>query len=318
MKKKNLVLLTAMTSGVMLLAACAQTPEAKTDKVAAPAKEKKMEAAPVVMAPPMGDKPVAIGKGFPAEVLGGLKLWKVTMPSDDNGDDKADEVKQPDLMTYANNPYFRVTPEGDGVVFRAIAGGARTSKGTAYPRSELREMTADVQNADWECTTAKRGMYIEQAMIHSTVAKSEATIGQIHDKKNDNLMIKYDGPDNANGVTDTGKIEVRFNNDSQTEVLDEAYTLGQPMSIDVNVEGGAMQVTYKNLKTGVTKVTPKVPFKDVVGGCYFKAGMYIQACSKTDIYGKVNETCAKKGWPASRYDDPKAYAEMLIRKIELR
>lgn len=243
-----------------------------------------------------------------------LARWKLTLPTDANGDGKADEVRK--LAGYSNPPWFHTTAEG--MVFRAHAGGARTSGSTAYARSELREMTAAGRPAAWDCLNDTRSLTLEQAVLATTTAKPEATIGQIHDAKNDNLMFKYVGPAQANGRSDTGRIELLWNNAVQRQVLDAAYTLGQPMRVTLAVKQGVVQVAYQNLASGVEKrIETKLEPAIIAGACYFKAGLYIQACSKLDSQGKPNAVCEKKGWEARRYDEPEAYAEVLIRRIDL-
>ncbi|PLK50459.1 polysaccharide lyase family 7 protein [Uliginosibacterium sp. TH139] len=243
-----------------------------------------------------------------------LRHWKLTLPLDADGDGKADEISR--LAGYRNPPWF--TPTTEGILFRANAGGARTSGSTAYARAELRELDESGRPAAWDCLGDTRNLKLEQVVLHTTTAKPEATIGQIHDAKNDNLMFKYVGPAGANGSTDTGRIELLWNDAAQSEVLDAAYTLGQPMRVKVAVNKGAVQVTYRNLVSGLEKqVAARLDPTSIVGACFFKVGVYIQACSKLDAYGKPNAVCEKKGWDARRYDAPEAYAEVLIQRIEM-
>ncbi|MFN6478200.1 polysaccharide lyase family 7 protein [Nostoc sp. DedQUE07] len=259
----------------------------------------------------------------PADVLD-LSKWKITLPISLNSppnSNKATEIKQPQLKTYSNSEYFRLNAAKNGVLLKAIAGGARTSTNTAYARSELREMQGDgTESAAWNCKNTDRGMYLEQTLLHTTTKKPEATIAQIHDSKNDLMMVKYFGPSFANGSTDIGKLEARFNNDTTTKLLDSTYKIGDPMTIDIAVtSGGNVNVTYKNLRSGVTNSTGTVKLTGIIGSCYFKAGIYIQACSKTDIYGNTNTVCANKNLSANKYEtDPYAYAEIEVRKITLR
>ncbi|MGF2033870.1 MULTISPECIES: polysaccharide lyase family 7 protein [unclassified Nostoc] len=260
---------------------------------------------------------------YPADVLD-LSKWKLTLPISLNSppnSNKATEIKQPQLKTYSNSEYFRLNAAKNGVLLKAIAGGARTSTNTAYPRSELREMQGDgTESAAWNCRNIDHAMYLEQTLLHTTTNKPEATIGQIHDSKNDLVMVKYFGPSFANGSTDIGKLEARFNNDNITKLLDSTYKIGDPMTIDIAVtSGGNVTVNYKNLRSGVTSSTGTVRMTGIIGSCYFKAGMYIQACSKTDIYGKTNTVCANKNLSANKYEtDPYAYSEIEVRKITLR
>jgi len=243
-----------------------------------------------------------------------LRDWKLTLPVDNNQDGKADEVTS--LAGYENIPWFRRTPQG--IVFRAPAGGARTSDATAFARSELREMAGPRIPAAWDCLAATRRMDIRQSLLHTTTAKPEAAIGQIHDARNDNLMIKYVGPPDANGEHDTGRVEVNVNNAAQHDLLDAAYLLGQTMQITVRAEHGRIEVNYHNLQSGAERtVVAQLDAPSIVGACYFKAGLYIQACSNTDMAGKPNPVCRKKAWPERRHDAPEAWAELLISDLAL-
>lgn len=266
-----------------------------------------------------GDSPPPAA-AYPAELLGGLHSWKLNQPTGPSN--SADTVSMPALAKFSSTPYFKLNAAKTGVNFRAPAGGSRTSANTAYARSELREMKGDGSSpADWSCTGATRGMTLEQTLTHTTTHKAEASIAQIHDDVNDNLMVKYAGPKypKANGVSDVGTIRANFNNDDSTVLLDGGYRLGDPMTIDVLVTRGAMSVLYKNLRSGTVTQTPAVAFSGVQGGCYFKAGMYISACSKQDLNGNTNAACVKKGWDSPLYEtDPNAYSELEIRKIQLR
>jgi hypothetical protein len=248
--------------------------------------------------------------GVPADLsdVQFLSKWKITLPiTFTNDPNKAGEVKQPSLQTYSHPDYFHLGANGTSIIFKAIAGGARTSTGTAYPRSELREMAGTgTTNAAWNCTGTSNGMSIHQALLTTTPTDApNATIAQIHDASNDNLMVKYFGPaTGANGTTDTGVIEARFNNDTQTVQLDPAYKLGDEMTIDVTTTPSGVRVQYENLRTGVTADTSTIAMSGVSGSCFYKAGLYIQTCSKVDIYGQTNSVCVAKNFPEGRYAQP--------------
>ncbi|MDB5888405.1 MAG: Acyl-homoserine lactone, partial [Rhodocyclales bacterium] len=251
----------------------------------------------------------------PSELLGGLKSWKLTLPTGPS--DKATDIL--DLSNYSNSPWFTLNPTRTAVNFRTNAGGSRTTKNTAYSRTELREMTSDGSGLGaWACESAKRSMHIEQVLTHTAKNKPEASIGQIHDPVNDNLMLLYTGPANANGATDTGTLTAYFNNRASSVVLDSAYKLGDKMVIDVTVADGAVGVKYQNLRSSRVLDSGPVAFINVKGACYFKAGMYIASCSKTDSNGGANQVCVNKGWTANLYDEPDDYAELAISKLSLK
>ncbi|CAN5475468.1 hypothetical protein BH11PSE11_BH11PSE11_21240 [soil metagenome] len=221
----------------------------------------------------------------------------------------ATEVKQPALATFSNT-YFKLNTNKDGVLFTSLFGGATTSSGTAYARSELREMQADgVTNAAWSCSSGVRKMHIRQRIVKTPIHKPEMVVGQIHDDSNDVLAIHFTGPEDSSGVgtgngVGTGVMRVHWNNDSSEDVLDTAYAVGDIMTVDVDTSANTMRVNYRNERTGATTVKAKT-FSGIVGSCYFKAGNYHQGCSKTNIYGGTNQSCVDKGWVANKYEtDP--------------
>src|SRR5476651_1010739 len=75
---------------------------------------------------------------LPSKILN-LTNWKITLPFSTRPDGIADDIKQPELSTYSNKEYFFTNKKGDGVCFKARVDGA-TTKGSNFPRSELREM----------------------------------------------------------------------------------------------------------------------------------------------------------------------------------
>ena len=67
-----------------------------------------------------------------------LKLWKITLPMDANGDGKVDEVDVKDLQSYSHPDYFYLDDNGF-LVFNA-PNKAITTSGSTNTRSELRQM----------------------------------------------------------------------------------------------------------------------------------------------------------------------------------
>lgn len=249
--------------------------------------------------------------------LAGIDLtrWKLTLPVDADGNGRADEV--PAEGARGLEPWFGQADDGS-LVFRANAGGARTSANTAYARSELRELDSSGKPAAWDCMNSERSLEIGQRLMQTTTAKPQVTIGQIHDAKNDNLMLRYSGPAKADGVHDTGRIELLWNNASQRMLLDPAYTLGAPMQVRIELRQGVAKVRYRNADSGVQREADAAfDAAGIRGGCFFKAGLYIQACSRTDSSGHPNAQCAAKGWAEARYDAADAHAEVRIGELKL-
>jgi hypothetical protein len=102
-------------------------------------------ATPTPTAPtPASTSTSAGGATLPSQVLD-LTNWKVTLPVDSKGASGSScdpaEITQPALAGFTDQ-WFKVTPDGNAVVFRANIEGCTTS-GSSYPRSELREMTSN-------------------------------------------------------------------------------------------------------------------------------------------------------------------------------
>ncbi|MDQ7988663.1 MAG: polysaccharide lyase family 7 protein [Candidatus Dactylopiibacterium sp.] len=240
-----------------------------------------------------------------------LEQWKITLPIDGDGNGRADEVFPASAGFHP--PWFE--SQGPRLVFRAHAGGARTSSGTAFARSELREMQ-DGRLAAWSCATSARSLLLEQRLLATPPARPEVVIGQIHDARNDNLMLKYVGSRGQAGQEDKGRIEVLWNNARQRQVLDAAYRLGDTMRVRLTLSAGVVRVSYRNL-SHADAIEIEAPLGAAVGGCYFKAGLYLQACSLTDDGGVPNVACGKKGWAPERHDAPEAMGVLEILDIQL-
>ncbi|MXO90908.1 polysaccharide lyase family 7 protein [Pontixanthobacter aquaemixtae] len=67
-----------------------------------------------------------------------LSHWKITLPSDDNGDGKPDEIGVRDLQSYTHPDFFFVNDDGH-LVF-AAPNKAPTTANSTNTRSELRQM----------------------------------------------------------------------------------------------------------------------------------------------------------------------------------
>lgn len=239
----------------------------------------------------------------PAQLLGGLSDWHLTLPV--GASDAATQVDQPQLDGYSD-PYFFVADSVRAVRFIALFGGARTSASTAYARSELRQEyrgAGALPRHSWPCRTSAHSMHLVQRVVQTPPHKPEMSIGQIHDDTNDLLEVRYVG---QHGVADHGIIRAHFNDDRNVQELDSGYHVGDTMVVDISTDGaGNVAVEYQNPRAGVTKRVTSAFYDQVSGGCYFKAGNYHQACSKLDINGQTNVACAAKGWPATRWEtDP--------------
>lgn len=149
-----------------------------------------------------------------------LSDWNISLPFDENGDGKADNISEMQLVKgYQHKPYF-YTAEDGGMVFNAPNKAPRTSKNTKYTRSELREMlrrgdisipvtTADgvTSKNNWVFSSAPKkaqksaggvdgALFATLAVNHvSTTGEAKkigrVIIGQIHAKDDEPIRIYY-------------------------------------------------------------------------------------------------------------------------------
>jgi hypothetical protein len=213
---------------------------------------------------------------LPSAVLN-LTDWKITLPFDSNGkdgetSDVAAEVKHPQFGNYTLADYFYTNSTNDGVVFKAHAGGAHT-KGSGFPRSELREMIENgKKSAQWQSNEGKHTMEIDQAITHLPIHKKHTVAGQIHSTGDFDDVITCRLEDKTLFLAHNGK---------KGTVLTEKYVMGTRFKIKWVVENNQIRSYYNN---ELVETYP-LQFPDA----YFKAGCYTQSAS----WGKNNNHAAE-------------------------
>lgn len=209
-----------------------------------------------------------------------LTNWKLNIPIvGSNGFSK--EIMQPDLNGYADE-YFHVNTTGDAVVFRAHANGV-TTKGSTYPRSELREMQNNGKDkASWNIASGggTHTMMITQSVTHLPTQKPHVVVGQIHDADDDVIVFRLENK----------KLFIDHNG-TAGPVLTSNYQLGTKFTVKFVAGGGAVRCYYNGVYVE--------SYPSTATGCYFKAGMYTQ--SKT----------TEKGGREDK-DDANAYGEVEV------
>ena len=241
--------------------------------------------------------------GYPADVLD-LRNWKLTLPVDGNGDDRADEIRQPCLAVACYDPsrkmydnpefkvpfssvWFHVTDNSDGVIFRAPVNGATTS-GSDNARSELRELApADEDGDEIEARWSNKGpavhtMELEQAINSTPRRYPSVVVAQIHNDDDDVILIKYR----------EGRLFADADRGDFDETLDENYRLGTRFKLRIQATQGQIRVTYNDAKT--------VTYKKESDTMYFKAGVYNQ--SNLEKYPD---------------ESPNSYGEVVIYKLKV-
>ena len=241
--------------------------------------------------------------GYPADVLD-LTNWKLTLPVDGDGDERADEIRQPCLAVACYDPsrkmydnpvftepfssvWFHVTDDRKGVVFRAPVDGATTS-GSDNSRSELRELApADEDGEEVEARWSNEGtavhtMEVEQAIIATPRRYPSVVTAQIHDGDDDVILVKYR----------EGRLFADADGGDFDETLDENYRLGTRFKLRIEATQGVIRITYNDSTT--------VEYAKTSDTMYFKAGVYNQS-------------------NLEKYPDeaPNSYGEVVIYKLKV-
>jgi len=188
-----------------------------------------------------------------------LKVWRLTIPMDDDGDGKPDEVSMPTLQYFEDPEFFYLSKTGDSIVFRAKC-GAPTTKNSKYPRCELREMKPGGQEqASWGTNDGMiHNMTITAAINKLPANKQHVVCAQIHDADDDLLMIRLEGK----------KLFIE-RNELEPVYLTKNYELGTFFKVMIIADSGRVRVLYEG------KVIMEWPVDR--DGLYFKAGCYTQS-----------------------------------------
>jgi hypothetical protein len=226
---------------------------------------------------PAGTKP-------PAQVLD-LGRWKLTIPADgSDAGTTADEVKWPELGTYRNFSFFHATSDNKAVVFRSPVGGAKTG-GSVFARSEMRERTlwdgSSQTNCDWSNQSSTHSLSITQMVTHLPRVVPRVVVGQIHDPRDEVVMIRVDG---SNIIAEASYPDPNYEDGRKVQrSLATGYRLGTFFTIRISAGPTGVAVFYNegrsDAKTAwfADRVARNAsPDKETGDGWYFKAGLYLQ------------------------------------------
>jgi len=195
---------------------------------------------------------------LPAQVLN-LSRWRLTLPVDTDRPGRPDEIPSAELAAFQHPQFFFVRPDDGGVVFRAPCGGA-TTKGSSYPRSELRELQADGRTrAAWSTADpTSHTLAIRVAVIELPPAKPHVVFAQIHDADDDLLLCRVEGT----------KLLIEREGHKDV-VIDRAYQLGTPFNFQLTAGQGRVQA-WKDGRLALDWEVRR-------DSCYFKTGCYTQS-----------------------------------------
>jgi hypothetical protein len=219
---------------------------------------------PVVPAAPPALRPVAAGCRYPAQVIN-LNNWKLTLPVGRSGDERnAQEVRQPQLSTYAQMPDFVADPRCYAVMFRAPVNGATTS-GSKYPRAELREMADNGRaSASWSSKSGVHRVSATLAFLALPSGKPHVVGLQVRGPKDDVSGFRLEGT----------KLWITNGDQIHYKLVTDRYRLGTVFQAGFEVSNGVIRAYVDGVQQTALK-------KSFTGG-YFKAGAYTQAnCSNS-------------------------------------
>ncbi len=125
------------------------------------------------------------GKSLPPASKFDLSHWKITLPTDDNGDNKPDEITVAKIQKYSHPDFFYLNDQG-AMVF-ASPNKAPSTKNSSNTRSELRYMLRG-KNTRIKTHSAENNFAVEARKdsdkFGSVGGKMEATVAVNHVAKN--------------------------------------------------------------------------------------------------------------------------------------
>lgn len=195
--------------------------------------------------------------------------WKLTLPTGRPG--RPDEIIRPRASV---PPWYVIRPEERRVICRANAGGV-TTRGSKYPRTELRELVPGTERlAGWDSRRGFHQMTMSAAIHAGTQRRRRLVCAQMHNGDDDVAQVRLEDD----------RLFVEADGDEIGD-LDPDYD-GHPFQVRVAAGGAGVRIAYTPYR-GRTK---NVDLPGLTGrGWYFKAGMYLQSNVSTDAGGAYGE-----------------------------
>lgn len=193
---------------------------------------------------------------YPADVLD-LNDWYLGMPTGANEDPT--DIHQPELATFAEEPWFHVNEDCSAVIFRSAVDGV-TTEGSDYPRSELRQMTDGGQEeAAWSADDGTHVMVVREAIVSVPNEKPHVVSAQVHGGDDDLTVFRLEG----------SSLYITNGDDSNHHLVTDNYELGTEFEAKFVAHDGVIDAYYN----GELQTTIEADGD----GNYFKAGAYTQA-----------------------------------------
>ncbi len=228
----------------------------------------------------------------PAENID-LTAWKITLPVDQDGDGRADEIEERMLSAgWADEAFFYTDPATGGMVFRTFGGNA-TTQNSNYARSELREMIragdTSISTRNDDGTPTKNNWVFSSApaeaqeaaggvdgALNATLAVNQVTrlgegskigrviIGQIHAKDGEPIRLYYRKlPTNKYGSVyyihelegrDDIYVPIVGDRSDFAENPDDGIALDEVFSYEISVTGEEIEgKTHPMLNVSITR-----------------------------------------------------------------
>lgn len=222
--------------------------------------------------PPTGNASI------PSDLMENCNQWKITYP--DGEEDKT-------LCGEANNEYFYVNNEKNGMVFRApIRNNNGTTPNSDYVRSELRERTEDGKSDIYWTTDGTHVVYVKQAITHLPINKNHLVATQIHGDKaagiDDAMVLRLEGSNlflsfNGNKLRSSVSVKSNYSLGTVHEVI---FEVKDGKHYCYYSEDGNLRSKYLNgtassylVKDGSNSVLMDLDYDQ----SYFKIGNYTQS-----------------------------------------
>lgn len=232
----------------------------------------------------------------PSDLMENCKQWKITYPSGESDNSLCGE---------ANNEYFFVNDDKDGIVFKVpIRNNNGTTPNSSYVRSELREMTADGSNNMYWTTAGNHVVYVKQAITHLPMNKDHLVATQIHGNKDDgiddsmvlrleedHLFLSFNGGKLREDLTITRDYSLGTIHEVIFEVIDGKHYCYYSTDGNLKSSYASGNAAGYLIKDGGNDYVMNLSY----GDAYFKVGNYTQSnperegsdTGNPDNYGEV-------------------------------
>ncbi len=204
-----------------------------------------------------------------------LSHWKITLPEAGDGSKHAKEVEN--LENYEHDDYFYVADDG-AMVFRIPTDGI-TTKGSKYPRSELREMDGNGEKVYWQLEdsdshTMTATLTVDEVPVRDKGVDGRVIVGQIHGADKEPIRLYYDreniyfNNDQSGADNSENRFYLENENGERPQIA-----LGEKFSYQITATKETLTVKLYHNGEEYTSVTPmnEVWLSDHF---YFKAGLY--------------------------------------------